>query len=501
MNNPTLVSTQYGQVQGMVEKGVAVWKGIPYAQAPVNELRFKAPQPLQSWSGIKKTTEFSAIAPQISPEALTEQTSEDCLFLNIWSPAADNSKRPVLFWIHGGAFITGSGSTPAYNGASFANTGNVVVVTINYRLGPFGFLYTKDLTDSDLFDTNNGLRDQMAALQWVKENIAAFGGDPDNITIFGESAGGASVVNQLGSPLSKGLFHKAIAQSPCSFCIYTDTKTATQGTIRFLEILALSLSEITQLIDIPVDILLKASEQLVEEMTELVPGNIAFQPIVGDDVLPLRPEQAVVKGSGSQVPLIVGSNEDEGTMFALLPVPKIMPINDTLINTYLEQNYPNTSSEIKEAYKEVPAELRPIKMGGDATIWLPAVTIATAMPNSSPVYMYRFRWTSDYLKGSGLCSFHSLEIPFVFGNLQSSDVVETLKGADEKETQALSQKMQQAWINFAHTGNPSNNEINDWTAYNTKTRTSMVFDKEIRLENDIEATVRKAWENNEMKNL
>ncbi|WP_261512410.1 carboxylesterase/lipase family protein [Chryseobacterium paludis] len=496
MNIPTLVSTQYGKVHGAVENGIAVWKGIPYAQAPINQLRFKAPKPPQSWSGIKDTTAFSAIAPQISPEALKEQTSEDCLFLNIWSPAADNSKRPVLFWIHGGAFVTGSGSTPAYNGASFAKTGNVVVVTINYRLGPFGFLYTKDLVDNDLFDSNNGLRDQLAALEWVKENIAAFGGDPENITIFGESAGGASVVNQLGSPLSKGLFHKAIAQSPCSSCIYTDTKTATQWTIRFLKILGLGPSELTKLIHIPVDTLLKASTQLIEEMTELVPGNIVFQPIVGDDMLPLRPEQSVVEGLGSQVPLIVGSNEDEGTMFALLPVPKIMPVNDTLINIYLEQNYPNTASEIKEAYREIPADLRPIKMGGDASIWMPAVTIATAMLDSNPVFMYRFRWASDYLRTSGLCSFHSLEIPFAFGNLQSDDVVETLKGSDEKEIQNLSQTMQQAWLNFAHTGNPNKSEINNWPLYNKKTRASLVFDKEVVVENDIEAEVRKAWENN-----
>lgn len=399
----------------------------------------------------------------------------------------------MLFWIHGGAFVTGSGSTPAYDGSSLTKTGNVIVVTINYRLGPLGFLYTKDLIDDDLFGTNNGLRDQMAALKWVKENIAAFGGDPENITIFGESAGGASVVNLLGSPLSKGLFQKAIAQSPCSSCIYTATQTATQWTTRFLEILGINPLEINQLIDMPIDTLLKASTQLVEEMTELMPGNIAFQPIIGDDVLPIPPERAVAEGSGSQVPLIVGSNEDEGSMFALLPVPKIMPISDNLINTYLEQNYPNKASEIKEAYSEIPVKLRSIKMGGDATIWLPAIAIATAMLKSSPVYMYRFRWTSDYLKASGLCSFHSLEIPFAFGNLQSEDVVETLKGTDEKETQTLSQKMQQAWLNFAYTGNPNSSEVNNWDAYDLKTRTAMIFDKEIKPENDIEAKVRKAW--------
>ncbi|MFS4432355.1 carboxylesterase/lipase family protein [Chryseobacterium sp. S90] len=495
MSISTVVSTVYGKIEGKIENGVSVWKGIPYARPPIGNLRFKAPKTVESWNDIKKTIDFSPIAPQISLEKIVGLVNEDCLYLNIWSPNADNAKRPVLFWIHGGAYLTGSGSISMYNGSALSKEGNIVVVTINYRLGPFGFLCATNLPGGELFDTNNGLRDQLAALKWVKENIRNFGGDSDNIMIFGESAGGASVINQMGSPKAKGLFQKAIAQSPCMYAFYSDSNTAIKSTVRLLETLGLKSSEILKLWNLPVKDLVDASVKIVDEIAEVKPGNIAFQPVLGDDVLPVAPYLAISKGIGSTVPLIVGSNQDEGTMFATLPVARIMPINDDLISRFLEQNYPSQIAKIKDAYKSIPIQARSVKMGGDSSIMRSVNKIAESMTAVNTVYTYRFRWTSNYLIQKGLSSFHSLEIPFVFKNLQSIEARAMLKKTDENEIENLSHTMSQAWINFAHTGNPNISGEIEWPAYDMDTRPCIVFDQKISIENDIEAEFRNAWSN------
>lgn len=206
-----VVETKQGRLRGETDRNSCVWRGIKYAEAE----RFGVPKPVKHWEGVKDVTEFGVIAPQakssITPDGLQ---GEDCLFLNVWSPAADGKKRPVMFWIHGGGFVIGAGSAPLYYGNNLSNNGDVVVVTINYRLGPLGFLYFKnEVCGKDSVENNLGIRDQIAALQWVKENIAAFGGNPDNVTIFGESAGGTSVETLLSVNSAKGLFHRAIAES------------------------------------------------------------------------------------------------------------------------------------------------------------------------------------------------------------------------------------------------------------------------------------------------
>ena len=209
MSAISVVETRYGKIQGAQKEGILVWKGIPFAQPPLGSLRFRAPQPLEGWTGIREATQFGPISPQASSGSfgtLPGPMSEDCLTLNIWSSGADDARRPVMVWIHGGSFVTGAGSTPWYNGTSFAEHG-VVVVTINYRLGALGFLYLAEYAGEEYATSgNNGLLDQIAALTWVRENIAAFGGDPDNVTIFGESAGAMSIGALLAMPAAHGLF-------------------------------------------------------------------------------------------------------------------------------------------------------------------------------------------------------------------------------------------------------------------------------------------------------
>lgn len=494
MNIDTLVSTTHGKIRGYIENGLGVWKGVPYAKAPIGSLRFKSPEPMDIWQDTKDATNYAPSSPQLKLDNPIGDISEDCLYLNIWSPGTDGSKRPVLFWIHGGAYISGSGSITAYDGSVLAKNGEVVVVTINYRLGPFGFLYTKDLPDGDLIDTNVGHRDQLMALNWVRENIASFGGDPENITIFGESAGGASVVNLLGSPLAKGLFHKAIVESPCSYhIVYSDKAKATLITRRFLELLGIQDYSAKQLLDVSTEDIVKAAIKLVDEIALSHPGTIAFQPLIGDDLLPESAHTAIKNGSGSHVPLIIGSNQDEGTVFAGMPAP-VMPVQDKQMELFLENAYPDTSASIKEAYSTIPASLRSVKMGGDAIIWHSVTTIADAMQSKCPTYLYRFKWSSDYLKAAGLGSFHSLEIPFVFGTLDATDSKPMLEAADRNEVEKLSTIIQDCWLNFARTGNPNSGEGFHWKKYDSTGRFAIVFDKEIGFEHDTEARYRKAWQ-------
>ena len=230
-----IVETKNGKLKGTTDNGVLVWRGIKYAKAPIGSLRFKAPQIPNKWEGVKNATEFGNIVPQIQSLYAEGKCDEDCLILNVWSPAADSKKRPVMFWIHGGGFSQGAGSNSMYNGSQLVKRGDVVVVTINYRLGPLAFLYLNDLLPNNTdFESNLGIKDQIAALKWVKDNIEAFGGDPNQVTIFGQSSGATSVMTLLACPSAQGLFKHAIAESP-SLNYWTKAE-ATAVTKRFFRV-------------------------------------------------------------------------------------------------------------------------------------------------------------------------------------------------------------------------------------------------------------------------
>jgi len=272
---PLLVETKCGPVRGLKEGSVNVWRGLPYAQAPVGEGRFRAPQPPQPWTEVREVSAFGAVAPQLSVglesrfnvrpgAAQLPAQSEDCLFLNVWAPAAPGN-YPVMVWVHGGSFVTGSGSMPLYDGARFAAQGEVVVVTLNYRLGALGFLHLADLGPG--FDNNLGLLDQVAALRWVQQNIAAFGGDPGRVTIFGESAGAMSIAALLGMPAAEGLFQAAILQSGAVRAQPPErAKAVVQGMLR-----ELGISDPAALRTLPVEALLQAAQRLLRTFQPL--GN------------------------------------------------------------------------------------------------------------------------------------------------------------------------------------------------------------------------------------
>jgi para-nitrobenzyl esterase len=416
--------------------------------------------------------------------ATPEPTGEDCLFLNIWSPGADDKRRPVLFWIHGGAFTMGSGSTPWYDGTSFATNGDVVVVTINYRLGALGFLHLADLEgmDQDL-SSNCGLLDQVAALEWVRDNIAAFGGDPGNITVFGESAGAMSIGTLLAMPAAKGLFQKAILQSGASHTVL-DSVHATRFSQKLMDILGIH--KAAELVHVSQEQLLAAQNQITGSS-----GRLAFQPVVDGITLPRQPIQAIANGSANGVSLLVGTNRDEMRLFTMMdptPATPDMAILDRLFGT--------KAKEVAATYEAVQPEQSAsdawIDFLTDRTFRIPAIRLAERHSAfGTNVWMYRFDWPSPVNSGR-LKACHGLEIPFVWNNLDKRGV--NLLTGDSPTRQRVADAIQPAWIAFARSGNPNTSGLPHWPAYDSMQRATMLFNEACQVLNDPQAAERQVWE-------
>lgn len=487
-----VVETKQGQLQGTEEKGVAVWRGIPYAKAPVGELRFRAPQAPEKWEGIKQATEFGPIASQMKSNLGTEGAQgEDCLSLNIWSPAADGKKRPVMFWIHGGGFVIGAGSSDLYNGAYMAKNGDVVVVTINYRLGPLGFLYFKDSKNKQ-FENNLGIRDQIAALKWVRENIAAFGGDPEQITIFGESAGGTSVETLLSAASAKGMFKKAIIESGPPAIIWSPA-IAESVTTKYLSILGVSPDNLQKLKTIPVDTLKAAEDVLLNYMVKETNQKV-FSPTVDGEILTDNIFKCMNPTMGGDVPVMIGTNKHEATMFASKKL-KMAPRTSKALEKYFDEvTSEDSKKKVLAGYQNYPHTSGVIDILTDAIFRIPAVRLAECRSMYAPVYMYRFEWSSFALNVAGLKSFHGLELPFVFHCTEGKTGKLLKLIATKKTINRLSGEMQQAWVNFARYGNPNGTGEEKWKPYTADSRNTMIFNRKSKLVVDPDAKQRQAWE-------
>lgn len=487
-----IIETTYGKVLGKKENGVYVWKGIPYAQAPIGSLRFREPHPPEKWSHTKECTEFGPIAYQPSLEIMnflgTNSTnmSEDCLKLNIWSPNIDNKKRPVLVWIHGGAFISGSGSSPIYDGSTFASNGDLVVVTFNYRLGILGFLHLAELGGEEYSISGNcGILDQIAALQWVKDNIAAFGGDPDQVTIFGESAGAMSIGTLLATPKAKGLFSKAILQSGAANHVLPSNK-ATKNAEFLLSVLNINKDEIKRLEQLPV-------EQLVEASTKL--PMMSLIPVIDGVVLPKHPKELLKEGSASHIPILIGTNKDEYRLFTFFDLTwKKKDAKE--IEKIFELTFGKRWSAIAEHFGNNEGELNQVlyeQLMTTMTFSSPAHQMAEfQVKNDAPVWMYRFDWESRAFAGQ-LKSCHALEIPFVWNTINKPGI-NHLTG-DSPDRNAIASIMHYAWIAFAHSGNPNTTDLPDWPKYELENRSTMIFDTFCKVTNDPDCDTRIKWEN------
>lgn len=478
------IATKYGQVAGAGQDGVRVWKGIPYAKPPIGELRFKAPEPPEAWEGIKEAYTFGPRAVQPRDEAAglfgskDVSSSEDCLYLNIWAPEdmpEDGSGLPVMVWIHGGAFENGSGSLPLYDGSRFARRGGVIVVTLNYRLGVFGFLHLAPFGQG--FASNAGLLDQAAALRWVRENIAAFGGDPSQITVFGESAGSMSIAALLVMPAAKGLFSRAILESGASQAMPHEQAAAISGGL--LKLLGLSPEEADKLRELPAAELIAAGERLKQQAGN--PLAMLFHPAVDGVTLPEDPLAAIRKGAARDIPLIVGTNRDEGALF-IRPDSPVLSEEQVVAMLETMAGIPNGRSVAQNYAADAEGQAQIMT---EAYFWRSSVLFAAAQSSYAPVWMYRFDWT---LPGHPLLgkAIHAGELAFVFDNL------EVLKGLGVEEQpgmRLLAERMQDAWISFARCGEPGTPDL-PWPVYGEETRATLIFNEQCEIVNDPEAPKR-----------
>lgn len=489
-----------GELAGVCKENLYIFKGIPYAAPPIGILRWRPPQPPSGWKGIRSALSAGPIAPQNAPNfiktsqfVINEPQSEDCLYLNIWSPGLDDKKRPVLVWIHGGGFTLGSGSQADYSGNILAKRGNIVVVTLNYRLGLLGFLNLSELTHGEIPSSGNeGLLDQIAALKWIKENILFFGGDPCNVTLVGASAGAMSIACLMAMPQARGLFHKVISQSGGANRA-KPLKEAALDSHLFLDYSGLNNSNVHNLTKLSVPQLLWIQQNVEAKRQDM----IVFTPIIDGNIVPEMPIQTIKSGSAAGISLLIGTNLDEWKFFnpgtahfqtmeyaeLVKRCSKIVPLSeiDNLIERY------RTSRE-KLNLPASPADLY-IAIRSDYDFRVPSMKLAEAqILNHSSVFSYLFDWKSPN-KTFGSC--HSLEIGFIFGTYTNNRDFYGSGPSAEK----LSHIIQEAWINFAHAGNPSCQSLGNWPFYGSKRYTQILginchleespFDQEITVWDNI----------------
>lgn len=504
-NDDLVVETRYGPVRGIEEDGVKAWKGIRYAAAPVGELRFRAPRPPARSTEVADATTFGPACPQPvfpnMPLDLGAPQGEDCLRLNVWasSDIHPGDAKPVMVWLHGGAYVLGSSSQTLYDGRRLVSHGDVVVVTVNYRLGVLGFL---DLSSFDSggrhFDSNVGLRDALAALEWVRDNIAAFGGDPGRVTLFGESAGAGMVTTLLASPAAEGLFARAIAQSSPATSVY-DRERAGRVARAFLDRLRIAPAESRRLTDIPMAAILTATQQVFDEVPVRNPGTLAFVPIVDGDVLSDYPVKLAQEGRSHPVPLIIGTNKHEAALFRLMRSP-LMPITPSAITSMFNQiaaEQPDlqlpTEEEIGSAYSRLRRRARSLSIATDVGFRMPSVWLAEGHSRVAPVYLYRFDYATPLLKLLMVGAAHATELPFVWGNL-GAPKDPTLKLGGTKAAKAVSKRVRTRWINFAAHARPAGPAgAPEWTPYVQPERSCLVIGRSDTVAHDIDADIRAAW--------
>ena len=492
-----IVNTKQGKLEGLKDDGLFVFRGIPFAAPPVGNLRWMPPQPAAPWEGVRSAAGYGTIAPQNPmPEGfiggrVREVQSEDCLYLNVCTPAIDNKKRPVMVWIHGGAFALGSGSEAMYRSGKLPERGDVVLVTINYRLGALGFLNLNEVTGGKIPSTGNeGLLDQVAALEWVRDNITGFGGDPENVTIFGESAGGMSVACLMVLPKARGLFHRAIIESAVG-AIGRPLENSVYTAETFLKIAEISADDIEGLMTMPPEKILKVQTKVALETDQ---GEAPCIPVADGTIMPLMPLEAFSKGKAAGVPLMIGSNLDEQKLFSMMN-PLHQKMDEQILFKALARNVPEGDIpmiiDLYKREKEKRGEpVTPLELysaiNTDIMFRNIVIHIIEAQGDRGlQAYNYLFKWKSPAL-GGAFGAAHALEVGFVFGTMDDT-FCGTGPAADK-----LSGQMQDAWTSFARTGNPSCEGIGEWPVYGTE-RNTMIISEECHVEKAVYEEEREIW--------
>lgn len=485
----TLAQTTGGSVAGYIDNGIFTYKGIPYAKAE----RFMPPVPADKWEGVRSCRAYGPTCPQgkrmgwySDEQAFSFNWNdgfpdEDCLRVNIWTPGInDGKKRPVMVWLHGGGYSAGSGQElPSYDGRNLAEKGDVVVVTLNHRLNVLGFLDLSAYGEKYAHSGNSGLLDLVAALEWVQENIANFGGDASNVTIFGQSGGGGKVSTLLATPAAKGKFHKAIVQSGAMLRTM-DSRWSRRIGAAVVEELGITPCRIDEISKVPFEDLLAAGEKVIARLKPEAEKQgfasfiFGWAPTVDGSVLPRQPFDPQAPEQSKDIPMLIGTTIHEFSMSTY--VPQLRTINQDAAVEYLKSRYGDRTDEFLELFENTYPGYEPKDLIDTDFIFRPSAIEQAGLKSrqgGAPVYMYMFAWESPVLDGI-LRSTHCMEIPFVFNN---ADVHASMTGGGTG-AMTLADVMSQSWINFARTGDPNTEKLPEWPTYNCSEGATMFFNNE-----------------------
>ncbi|NEN07485.1 carboxylesterase/lipase family protein [Diaminobutyricibacter tongyongensis] len=513
-----------GIVRGVRERGLDAWRSIPYAAPPTGRLRFRAPHPVVPWEGIRDVSDFGKVSPQAHRGQFLgakpgTPMGEDCLTLEVMRRAGGYAEpAPVMVFIHGGAYSVGSVRSVPHQGETLARRGGVVYVATNYRLGALGYLdFTRYSTPERPFESNLGLRDQVAALEWVRDNIRAFGGDPGKVTVFGESAGANAVTTLMTAPAARGLFHRAIAQSAPPNALYLPDLTA-KWAGEFVELLSAEIDDasvesttpedaVTLLETADTDALVRATTALQLRTPDENPGTICLCPVIDGDYLPMRPLDAFKSGDAHPVPLIIGTNDREGSLF--IGRLDILATSPARIRAIFSRTRKKTRKAIKREYPGLPARRPAADFGGDYSFWYPSVKVGERHAQFAPVHFYRFDIAPRLVRMLGFDATHGLELFAVFDRMNSLfGRAMTLLGG-RRAFIAAGERMQRRWLAFAATGDPDGPLPEEarmrpgprdpaWPCYDAESdddyRLTLIIDRHDRIESDPRATKRVAWQ-------